>query len=77
MFTAGCKPALLSQSHGEVLFSVTLFEDDYETTALTAQKMTHPSKGILDKVPRGNVFIVGFFLRDLIEAVLHSEKNPP
>jgi hypothetical protein len=52
-------------------------EDDYKTIVLTAQKMTHPSKGILDNVPRGNLFMVGFFLRELIEAVLHSEENAP
>ena len=48
-------------------------EEDYKTVVLTAQKLPHPAKGILDNVPRGNIFMMGFFLRELIEAILHSE----
>jgi hypothetical protein len=48
-------------------------EEDYKTIVLTAQKMTKPVKGVTDNISRGNVFMVGFFLRELIEAILHED----
>lgn len=48
-------------------------EEDYKAIVLTAQKMQQSQKGILDNVPRGNIFMMGFFLREMIESILHEE----
>ena len=51
-------------------------EEDYETIVLTAQKMDKSKKGVKDNLERGNLFMMGFLLREMIEAILHDD-NPP
>lgn len=48
-------------------------EEDFKTIVITAQKLEKPKKGILDNVPRGNIFMMGFFLREILEQVLHED----
>ena len=50
-------------------------EENYKTIVLTAQKMDKSKKGVKDNLERGNLFMMGFFLREMIEAILRDE-NP-
>lgn len=50
-------------------------EEDYRKIVLTAQKKKDCLKGITDNAnPRANIFMVIFFLRELCESLLNSEK---
>ena len=51
-------------------------EDDYKKIVQIAQKLEKPKKGVRDNLERGNLFMMGFFLKEMIEALLH-EENPP
>jgi hypothetical protein len=51
-------------------------DEDYKIIVLTAQKMVTSKKGVRDNLERGNLFMMGFFLREMIESILH-EDNPP
>src|SRR5215213_1230065 len=51
-------------------------EEDYKVIVLTAQKMVTSKKGVRDNLERGNLFMMGFFLREIIECALHDD-NPP
>jgi hypothetical protein len=43
---------------------------------MIAQKLEKSKKGVRDNLERGNLFMMGFFLREMIESLLH-EDNPP
>jgi hypothetical protein len=51
-------------------------EEDYKKIVMIAQRMEKSKKGVRDNLERGNLFMMGFFLREMIEALLH-EENPP
>ena len=51
-------------------------KEDFKPIVLTDHKMEKSKKGVTDNVSRGNLFMGGFFLRELIESLLH-EDNPP
>jgi hypothetical protein len=48
-------------------------EEDYRKIVLAAQKKKDCIKGILDNAGRGNIFMMLFFIRELIESVLNEE----
>jgi hypothetical protein len=52
-------------------------EEDYKKIVMIAQKLEKPKKGMKDNVDRGNLFMMGFFLREIIESLLHEENPPP
>jgi len=51
-------------------------EEDYKKIVQIAQKMVTSKKGIRDNLERGNLFMMGFFLREMIESVLHEDSPP-
>jgi hypothetical protein len=51
-------------------------EEDYKKIVMIAQKMEQSKKGVRDNLERGNLFTMGFFMREMIESLLH-EENPP
>lgn len=51
-------------------------EEDYKKIVIIAQKLEKPKKGVKHNLERGNLFMMGFFLREMIESLLH-EENPP
>jgi nitrogen regulatory protein PII len=44
-------------------------ENDYREVVLSSQKRKDCIKGIVDNAQRGNIFMVLFFTRELLEAV--------
>lgn len=48
-------------------------KEDYKVIVLTTQKMDKSKKGIADNLSKGYLFMIGFFLRELIEALLHED----
>ena len=48
-------------------------DEDWKKIVLVSQKQTRNIKGVTDNIQRGNLFMVLFFVRELIEAILHSE----
>ena len=51
-------------------------EEDYKKIVMIAQRLEKSKKGVRDNLERGNLFMMGFFLREMIESLLH-EDNPP
>jgi hypothetical protein len=51
-------------------------EEDYKKIVMIAQKLEKSKKAVKDNLERGNLFMMGFFLREMIESLLH-EENPP
>jgi len=47
-------------------------EQDFKTIVLASQKDKKNIKGILDNALRGNLFMLVFFLRELLESLLNS-----
>ena len=45
-------------------------ENDFRELVKTAKTKKSDIKGILDNVGRGNIFMIIFFIRELIESVL-------
>ena len=50
-------------------------EKDFRTIDLAAQKQKDCIKGILDNAGRGNVFMMLFFIRELIESLLNFQEE--
>jgi hypothetical protein len=48
-------------------------EDDFRRIVLSAQRQKKYLKNITDNVERGNIFMMEFFIRELIESLLHSD----
>jgi hypothetical protein len=48
-------------------------EEDYRKIVLAAQKKKDCQKGITDNAGRGNIFMMLFFIRELVESLLHEE----
>ena len=51
-------------------------EEDYKTIVLIAQKMDKSKKGVRDHLERANLFMRRFFLRQMIEDILHTDDSP-
>ena len=49
-------------------------ENDFRVVVLASQKKKKYLKNIHDNVERGNLFMMLFFIRELIEAILNSEE---
>lgn len=49
-------------------------EGDFRKVVLFSQRQKKYLKNINDNVERGNLFMMLFFIRELIEAVLNSEE---
>jgi hypothetical protein len=49
-------------------------DEDFRVIVHTAQQQKKYLKNITDNVERANLFMIVFFVRELIEAVLHSEE---
>jgi len=47
-------------------------EDDFRELVKTAKTKKSNIKGILDNAGRGNVFMMMFFIRELIESILNE-----
>ena len=47
-------------------------EDDFQELVKTAKNKTSDIKGILDNAGRGNIFMIIFFIRELIESILNE-----
>lgn len=47
-------------------------EKDYREIVLKAQKDEKNIKGVRDSIERGNLFMVAFFLREVIEGVCNE-----
>jgi hypothetical protein len=47
-------------------------EKDYREIVLKAQKDEKNIKGVRDSIERGNMFMVAFFLREVIESVCNE-----
>ncbi len=50
-------------------------EEDWRTVVLAAQKRKDCLKGIRDNLERGNLFMMLFFIRELIETLLNSQEE--
>ena len=50
-------------------------EEDYGRFVKACQKQAGCIKGIKDNAERGNIFMVLFFVRELIEAVLDADES--
>jgi hypothetical protein len=48
-------------------------EEDYRKIVLAAQKKKDCQKGITDNAGRGNIFMMLFFIRELVESLLNEE----
>lgn len=48
-------------------------EKDYQEIVLKAQKHEKNIKGVRDNSGRGNIFMVIFFVRELVESVLNDK----
>ena len=48
-------------------------DDDFKKIVLSSQKKKNHAKKIIENVERGNLFMIVFFVRELIEAVLNEE----
>lgn len=48
-------------------------EEDFRRIVLASQRQKKYLKNISDNVERGNLFMILFFVRELIESLLHSE----
>jgi hypothetical protein len=49
-------------------------EKDYADIVKTAKTAEKDVKGVRDNVERGNLFMTIFFVREVIEAVLHGDE---
>jgi hypothetical protein len=49
-------------------------EEDWKKIVLASQKQSQSIKGVTDNIQRGNLFMVLFFVRELIETLLNSEN---
>ena len=47
-------------------------EDDFRELVKTAKTKKSQTKGILDNAGRGNIFMMIFFIRELIESILNE-----
>ena len=47
-------------------------EDDFRELVKAAKTKKSPIKGILDNAGRGNVFMMMFFIRELVESILNE-----
>ena len=50
-------------------------EDDFRELVKTAKTKKSNIKGILDNAGRGNIFMMLFFIRELIESVLNEQHH--
>ena len=55
----------------EILNSIS--EEDFKKIVLFSQRQKKHLKNIVDNVERGNIFMIIFFLRELVESLLNSE----
>ncbi len=49
-------------------------EDDWKKIVLASQRQDRNIKGVMDNISRGNLFMVLFFVRELIQAILYSDE---
>ena len=47
-------------------------EDDFRELVKTAKTKKSAIKGVLDNAGRGNIFMLMFFIRELIESILNE-----
>lgn len=49
-------------------------EKDWRKIVLASQREQRNIKGVSDNINRGNLFLVLFFVRELIQAILYSDN---